>query len=408
MFLFPTCDFSHINLQYHVIYPFHLIQLDGELSGEHVPFCRARAERQKARAARDVKRQRLVEDLERRERESAQYVKEEDAKARLMRELARIRQQRAEREAAARKASSKQQRRQEETSATDASVSAAAAAATTEKLSRTLKVSWSQGADAEEAPYDESTIRQLFSVHGKVEDVIMRPDKTEKKHTKRKKRKSALVVMGSVQEASMTVGKVHGDPRYPLVVTPLTKHDGGVDGDAEEALDRARKEKRAHGVEIAGFSMGPAAVRKTSVLPPRPSRPVFAAGAHAFRTKADASGQYREEGAAVGSGEKKREGVSMPSSASALRLSSSSMEPGFGHSFRSFRSVQEPKEEGTSSRVSSFAQRSMDQNDGREDGAPGRSEDGLSLSRERIRSEARLKALKDAEREQAGEEAEKL
>jgi hypothetical protein len=267
--------------------------------------CRAREQRARVGAARDEKRRKFAEDLERRERAVAQTTQEENARARLERELARIRKTRAEREAkaaaerraagAATTAARAPSHRQGPVGVSDDHGDIAAAAAAAERLTRTLKVSWARS-DSSSKEYDAVSLKQAFKRYGTVEEVIMREGK--------KRKGSALIVMSAAAAAQAAAEAVCGDIANPLLVVPLAK--GG-------------QTTRAAGVAVAPHSSGqettlqPPYATATplgggaecagdykpskSRLPPRPSKPAFAAGAGA---SSKPSGTAAEPAAADG------------------------------------------------------------------------------------------------------------
>lgn len=83
-----------------------------------------------------------------------------------------------------------------------------------ERLTRTLKVSWMRGS-GDDGGYTAPMLRQIFSEHGAVEDVVVKEGK--------KKKGSALVVMATKEGAAAAAGSVNGALSNPLLVVPLAK-----------------------------------------------------------------------------------------------------------------------------------------------------------------------------------------
>ncbi len=81
----------------------------------------------------------------------------------------------------------------------------------TEKLTRTLKVSWLRRM----SDYTASQLRAIFAAHGAVEDVVIREGK--------KKKGSALVVMATGAGAQLASQSVSGELDNPLLVVPFNK-----------------------------------------------------------------------------------------------------------------------------------------------------------------------------------------
>ena len=93
---------------------------------------------------------------------------------------------------------------------------AAAPPQVTEELLRTLKVSWDkQGSNS----YGVEQLRELFSKHGTVEDVMLR-------NAKKKTKGSALVIMQTLDGARAASEAVNGAATNPLLVVPVAKAAG--------------------------------------------------------------------------------------------------------------------------------------------------------------------------------------
>ncbi|KAF5197044.1 Dnaj-like protein [Thalictrum thalictroides] len=79
---------------------------------------------------------------------------------------------------------------------------------------KVLKVSW----EGNEDDYSSQKLRDLFKEFGDVEDVVIRST-----GSKRRRTKSALVVMANKDAAVSAMGSVCGDLSNPLLVLPLNK-----------------------------------------------------------------------------------------------------------------------------------------------------------------------------------------
>ena len=189
----------------------------------------------------------------------------------MKRELERIRKQRAEKDAAAKRGPL----RSDQTAPFIDAEAAAAAAAASEKASRTLKVSWLRSTEkiGRLPEYDESMLQSILSAHGEVEDIIMRPEK--------KKKRSALIVMKTAKAAQAAANSVNGDPKNPLLVIPLVQHK-------DFDMYSIRSSSADEDSERLNSSQS-VPIKASSSLPPRPTQPAFAAGAHAFRGRNRAS-----------------------------------------------------------------------------------------------------------------------
>lgn len=182
--------------------------------------CRARAARAERTVIHDHKRRRMAEDLIRREQAAEGLSAEAQAKARLAAEIARMRKAAQEREA--------KQRASQQAAASPGYTEggtghhhqqqqhpgmapAAPGGDVADALPRTLKVSWVRPG----VEYDAVELRKIFSVHGSVEDVVMREGK--------KRKGSALVVMATKEGTRKAGENVNGEISNPLLVVPLTK-----------------------------------------------------------------------------------------------------------------------------------------------------------------------------------------
>ena len=230
-----------------------------------------------------------MEDLERREKKWEQArAQEESARAKLQREIERLRQQAAEREAKAAAEHAVAAAPAVADAAAAASAAAAAAgmppgpgsgAEVMDRLGRTLKVSWSR----REGEYTAPQLRQIFAAHGGVEDVVMREGK--------KKKGSALMVMATTAAAAAAAISVNGDLSRPLLVMPLGKVAGAVSeaGDGADLGRHASAAAYAAGAVAAAAppqlpalaAGGASAAAPVAALGARPSVPLFAAGANA-------------------------------------------------------------------------------------------------------------------------------
>ncbi|KAF9621730.1 hypothetical protein IFM89_027584 [Coptis chinensis] len=77
---------------------------------------------------------------------------------------------------------------------------------------KVLKVSWEGNEDA----YSAERLKELFKEFGEVEDVVIRSNK-------KRRTRSALVVMANKDSAVFAMGSVCGDLKNPLLVMPLNK-----------------------------------------------------------------------------------------------------------------------------------------------------------------------------------------
>ncbi|CAN6554577.1 unnamed protein product [Malus baccata var. baccata] len=168
---------------------------------------RVKRDQQRRHLERDSKRQRMVSDLEARERSAfapdaaaRDRAEEERIARKLKEEIERIRKEHAKKGAATDSAP-----KRETGGVGNGNVSGAKMGLDEEKM---LKVSWENVGEG----YTAERLRGLFSVFGEVEDVVIRG---------KKKRGSALVVMATKDAAVAATGTVLGDLSNPLLVIPL-------------------------------------------------------------------------------------------------------------------------------------------------------------------------------------------
>ncbi|KAM1006879.1 hypothetical protein COP2_003669 [Malus domestica] len=168
---------------------------------------RVKRDQQRRHLERDSKRQRMVSDLEARERSAfapdaaaRDRAEEERIARKLKEEIERIRKEHAKKGAATDSAP-----KRETGGVGNGNVSGAKMGLDEEKM---LKVSWENVGEG----YTAERLRGLFSVFGEVEDIVIRG---------KKKRGSALVVMATKDAAVAATGTVFGDLSNPLLVIPL-------------------------------------------------------------------------------------------------------------------------------------------------------------------------------------------
>jgi len=172
---------------------------------------RAKNARQAKHAGQSQKRRKMAEDLERRERVfEVERSQEKAARNKLQAELARLRKSMVEREEQ-KQAQLFQERISKNLS--EAVSSASHTAHAEEQIQRTLKVSW----DDSISTYPAEELRDLFTKHGEVQDVIPRP-------LKKKTKGSALIVMAALEGARRAADNVSGNLDNPLLVVPLAKN----------------------------------------------------------------------------------------------------------------------------------------------------------------------------------------
>lgn len=118
-------------------------------------------------------------------------------------------------------------------------------------LQRTLRVSW----DPHVSTYSSQQLRDAFAVHGLVEDVIF-------KEQKKKRKASALVVMGSLEAAEAAANAVCGRPDDPLLVVPYFKvapegeAGNGANGTAQQGWQQEAGEQPSSTTGTAGPEPG--------------------------------------------------------------------------------------------------------------------------------------------------------
>uniref|UniRef100_A0A2P2KQG4 J domain-containing protein n=1 Tax=Rhizophora mucronata TaxID=61149 RepID=A0A2P2KQG4_RHIMU len=164
---------------------------------------RVKREQEIRRSQQGAKRQKMVSDLEERERmafapDPAAKAREEEERIsrKLKEEIARIIAMSAKKAAPATPASKRETAGMAKEKITD-----------TEK-EKMLKVSWEKvGED-----YTAESLRELFAKFGGVEDVVIKSSK---------KKGSALVVMATKEAAVAATGSISGNLSNPLLVLPL-------------------------------------------------------------------------------------------------------------------------------------------------------------------------------------------
>ena len=230
----------------------------------------------------------MAEDLVRREQAAEGLSEEARAKARLQAEIARMRAAAAKAAAAAAASkkhegsrnpppSSPSQQQQPEEQQQSPALNAT--------LSRTLKVSWTRPGHE----YTADELRTIFSVHGEVEDVVAREGK--------KRKGSALVVMGSEGGAKNAEQSVNGGTKDPLLVVLLGRINTRSDA------TNGTKAKESGGLppipmgREGGKEENRGAAASSRPLGPRPTKPLFPAGAGAGR---NGSGGSERAKSAVG------------------------------------------------------------------------------------------------------------
>ncbi|GAB4850554.1 hypothetical protein Ancab_029863 [Ancistrocladus abbreviatus] len=157
----------------------------------------------------DVKRQKMMSDLEKREKEAftpdpvaKAREEEERIKKKLQEEIAKIRAMHANRGGGFAAAM------EETTGKGGESLGADGGSGAVDK-EKVLKVTWDKVGGGD---YSAEGLRELFGKFGEVEDVVIRSSK---------KKGSALVVMASKEAAVAAMGIVSGDISNPLLVLPL-------------------------------------------------------------------------------------------------------------------------------------------------------------------------------------------
>ncbi|KDP39310.1 hypothetical protein JCGZ_01067 [Jatropha curcas] len=183
---------------------------------------RVKRERYVRDSQRDAKRQKMVSDLEERERAAfapdpaAKAREEEDRIARkLKEEIARIRAMHSSKGVPAASASRRETTggAKESTSETDR-----------EKM---LKVSWEK--DGED--YTLERLKELFLKFGQVEDVVI---------SSSKKKRSALVQMATKEAAVAAMGSVSGSLSNPLLVLPVKRASATEFSSVQQPMESTR------------------------------------------------------------------------------------------------------------------------------------------------------------------------
>lgn len=134
-------------------------------------------------------------------------------------------------------------------------------------LARTLKVTWDRSREGALEDYAAEKLRKVFSEFGAVEDIII------KEEVRKKKKGSALVVMGAEAGAAAAIGAVCGDLSNPLLVKPavpgLLPGQGGSGeeekgplgsmhtSDGNKADGNGVKRADMNGAQTSGMNGGP-------------------------------------------------------------------------------------------------------------------------------------------------------
>lgn len=173
-------------------------------------------------------------------------------------------------------AAERRQQEHEAAAATAAARVASAAAASTsgasvdeasELLQRTVKVSW----DPTVSNYSSDQLRDIFAVHGPVDDVILKEPKKKRKH-----KAGALVVLASPAAALEAAQSVHGDINNPLLVLPYSSvlPDDGQPPQAAKADNSSGRASPLHGISTGTGTGSPSPLHAAGLN----SRPAFGAG----------------------------------------------------------------------------------------------------------------------------------
>lgn len=218
----------------------------------------------------------MAEELLRKERAADQGISQEAAaRARLQKEIERMKRVAAEKRAA-RKAmhGASTTESLQKTVGTGTGVSHKQSNeldAITEQSSRTLKVTWLRQDNDE---YTSTQLQEIFQIHGPVEDIVIKDSK--------KKKGSALVVMKSVDAARAACATMNGTRENPLLVVPLgenrdqqEKYNNGIDA-VHDATQSAPAENRKIALDDL-LHKRERTTPKGIVLPGPPSKPLFAA-----------------------------------------------------------------------------------------------------------------------------------
>ncbi|KAF2288946.1 hypothetical protein GH714_022963 [Hevea brasiliensis] len=183
---------------------------------------RVKRERYVRASQKDAKRQKMVSDLEERERAAfapdpaARAREEEDRITRkLKEEIARIRAMHANKRAPAASALKKE---------TAGVTKEGASNVDREKM---LKVSWDKGGE----DYTSERLKELFSRFGEVEDVVI---------SSSKKKRSALVQMATIEAAIAAMGTVSGNLSNPLLIVPVKPATATELSSVQQSAESAR------------------------------------------------------------------------------------------------------------------------------------------------------------------------
>lgn len=118
--------------------------------------------------------------------------------------------------------------------------------------------------------YTTDRLREIFSAHCSVEDVIL-------KDSRKKKKASALVVLSSTAEAEHAEQQVHGDLNNPLLVTPYLKVMPGVP-------QQQQQQQQPHGTFTTAAAAGSGSGRSTAPLAAAAGQPSAAGQQPLFAT----------------------------------------------------------------------------------------------------------------------------
>ncbi|XP_078155616.1 DNAJ heat shock N-terminal domain-containing protein [Carex rostrata] len=204
---------------------------------------RARREKEVRDSARDGKRRKLAEDLEKRERAAdrgepldaaeMERKREKNVANELKRELDAFlnRNVRGSQPAAASASTSREEKHDKSEGKSD--------------KDKILKVSWERTL----GDYSATRLREIFEKFGKVEDVVIRSKNSKNK-------KSALVVMSSKDAVVAATRLMCGDVSNPLLVLPLQTSSDNV------PFAEANDEPKVNKIVGAGFSDYEASILK--------------------------------------------------------------------------------------------------------------------------------------------------
>lgn len=195
--------------EFHELQKAYELLLDKSARAALDDYLSARKAREARLSQQDEKRRKMMADLVAREqRSTAERTEEEMARVRLQEELERLK-----------KRAQEERQKQQEVMAShvsslhDPGPLPGSEEEVRQQLRRTLKVSWdTHGPSA----YTSEKLRKVFSEFGDVEDVIL-------KESKKKSRRSALVVMATADGAREASTAVCGDLNHPLLVVPFAR-----------------------------------------------------------------------------------------------------------------------------------------------------------------------------------------